>query len=156
MKIGLMSTAILLGLAVAISAGTPMFGTSASAQSQPAAQAPAPPAKAARPMVACRADFQALCKDVPQGKGQRLQCLLANKQKTSPDCQAALSVIDQRRAARKEARVACRSDLKSFCASAGKGYAAGVGCLRENEAKLSPDCKAALAQTPPPAAPAKQ
>lgn len=42
---------------------------------------------------------------------------------------------------------ACKSDIKTLCADAGKG-GARAKCLRDNEAKLSPDCAKAVAAMP--------
>jgi Cysteine rich repeat len=130
-----------------------IVSTPAFAQNEPTSKAPGvetPP----RPLAACRADVQANCKDVPRSPGQRLQCLRANKDKTSPECQAALQEIDKLQAARKEVNVVCRADLKGFCGAIEKRYAARVACLQQNEAKLSTACRAALAAAPAPSAPA--
>lgn len=39
---------------------------------------------------------------------------------------------------------ACATDAQTLCANQEKGEGGRVRCLRENEAKLSPDCKAAI------------
>ena len=41
---------------------------------------------------------------------------------------------------------ACRDDLKSFCATVEKGGGRKVKCLKDNEAKLQPGCKAVLGE----------
>jgi hypothetical protein len=130
-----------------------IVATPAFAQNEPTAKMPGaetPP----RPLAACRADIQANCKDLPQGRGQRLQCLRVSRDKTSPECQAALQALDRLQAARKEVNMVCRADFKDFCGGTEKRYAARMTCLKQNEGKLSTACKAALAAAPAPSAPA--
>lgn len=46
--------------------------------------------KAARGLGACRTDTATFCSSVEAGRGKRVACLAANKDKLSPDCAAAL------------------------------------------------------------------
>jgi hypothetical protein len=107
-------------------------------------------------MAACRADLQTLCNGVTGGRGARMQCLVENRTKASPECQAAMTDL-QGRIAERGAKAgkggkgeqrgrfaACRSDLATFCgATKGKERAQ---CLSQNEAKLSPECGALVKQ----------
>lgn len=59
-----------------------------------------------------------------------------------------------------DARTACQADVQNLCASVQPGKHRILSCLKENEAKVSPACKQALAarqrQLPPPADKAPQ
>ena len=101
-------------------------------------------------MAACRADIQALCSSVAAGKGAKLSCLVENRTKASPECQAAMSTLKQRgdrkalKAERRARAQACATDVATFCAGAkGQGR---VECLKANEAKLSATCVQAREQ----------
>ena len=48
---------------------------------------------AARGMAACRVDVATFCQGIEAGRGNRVACLMQNKDKLSPDCQA---TIEQR------------------------------------------------------------
>ena len=47
-------------------------------------------------VAACRADMQDLCGSVPGGRGARLQCLIENRDRVSPDCADMLAAIEGR------------------------------------------------------------
>lgn len=49
-------------------------------------------------------------------------------------------------AARQAVRKACAADLKTYCSDLEPGKGRMGQCLRENFAKLSPDCQAQLKQ----------
>ena len=105
-------------------------------------------------MAACRADAQALCANVEGGRGARIKCLVDNRDKASADCRSALeAVADEQamgsgRGKRKDGlgkRLAsCQADYATFCATAGEEGGGRMKCLRQNEAKLSPECKATV------------
>jgi hypothetical protein len=116
-------------------------------------------------MGACRADMQALCGNVERGKGNKIACLIENRTKASPECQAAITAVDAARsgkAADKAAKRAeggkrgerggkmavCRADSKALCADVERGGGRKVACLKANEAKLSPDCAGVLKSLP--------
>ena len=40
---------------------------------------------------ACKADFERLCRDVKPGDGRQVKCMMDNKAKASPQCQAVLA-----------------------------------------------------------------
>jgi Cysteine rich repeat len=125
---------------------------------QTAPPAPQPDVGAAdgrgdRPMAACRADMKALCGNIERG-GARMQCLVDNKAKASPECQSAMAAIQQQMAQRggrhggRQAREACRADAQSLCGAVEPGRGGMMRCLRENAAKVSPACSQALASLP--------
>jgi hypothetical protein len=112
-------------------------------------------------MRACRADMQTLCGTVERGKGNKIACLIENRAKASPECQAAISAVDAARsgkAADKAAKRAegkgggkmavCRADSKALCADVERGGGRKVVCLKANEAKLTPECAAAVKTLP--------
>lgn len=76
------------------------------AQTAPAPQPGATPDTGKRrgQMAACRVDMKALCGSVPRGGGAKMKCLVENRAKVSPECQAIMATIEDRlakRAARK-------------------------------------------------------
>jgi hypothetical protein len=114
-------------------------------------------------MEACRADMKTLCGTVERGKGKKMACLAENRAKATPECQAALTSVEaqqdakgdrkDRKAAKGEGKkggrlAACRADSKSLCADVPKGGGGKLACLRTNEAKLTPDCAAAVKALP--------
>jgi hypothetical protein len=117
-------------------------------------------------MRACRADMQTLCGTVERGKGNKIACLIENRAKASPECQAAITAVDAARsgkAADKAAKRAegggkggkgggkmavCRADSKALCADVERGGGRKVACLKANEAKLTPECAAVVKGLP--------
>lgn len=122
----------------------------------PAAPEAAPPARRGGQMAACRADMRMLCADAPRKGGDRMKCLVENRSKASPECQAVIAGIEQRmqqaksdhKAMRKEARQACSTDAQAVCADAERGKGGILRCLRENAAKVSAPCAEALNALP--------
>lgn len=115
-------------------------------------------------LAACRGDIAALCAGVERGRKNRITCLKANESKLSPACTAAIQAAMDGRpgrgreggAARDEGgrpgrgigRLAtCQSDLATLCAGIEPGKGGRVKCLRENQARLSPDCAQSLQAT---------
>ena len=124
------------------------------AQTAPQPGATAPGSVTGNPMAACRADMKSLCGTVERGRGARMQCLVENKAKASPECQAAMAAIQERfagggvnKSERRGRFAACQADLATLCPEAAKGMARAQ-CLRQNEAKVSPACSQALAAMP--------
>jgi hypothetical protein len=116
-------------------------------------------------MGACRADMQTLCGAIERGKGNKIACLIENRAKASPECQAAITAVDAARsgkAADKAAKRAeggkrgerggkmavCRADSKALCADVERGDGRKVVCLKANEAKLTPECAAVVKTLP--------
>jgi hypothetical protein len=120
------------------------------AQTAPPAPQPDAGGRGGRPMAACRTDMKALCGNVERGAG-RVQCLVDNKAKASPECQSAMAAIQQQMAQRggrqaaRQAREACRADAQALCSAVEPGRGGMMRCLRENAAKVSPACSQALA-----------
>jgi len=52
--------------------------------------------------------------------------------------------------ARGALRSACKADFEKLCKGTQPGGGRIIACLKSHDAELSPDCKAALAQTPAP------
>jgi len=102
--------------------------------------------RANRPGIACRADAQALCGSAERGAA-RQQCLRQHEPQLSPACRQALGDV---MTARREARVACRADRLALCKGEAGQPNAGLSCLQEQQARVSPQCSAALARLPTP------
>jgi hypothetical protein len=97
---------------------------------------------------ACKADAQQHCKGVEPGKGRMVACLRKNEASLSPGCKEQMSKMDERRdqarARMSEAKEACKGDAKQLCGDVKPGEGRMMRCLKDNEAKLSAACKAAL------------
>lgn len=147
---------LMIASAAAVAQTTPPPAAAPSAAQPTTGEAAKGDARAG--MAACRVDMQALCANVERGKGKKMQCLVENRAKASPECQAAMGGIQDRmadRAARKDGNkegqrgakggrlAACRTDLATHCSDASKG-GGRMQCLRQNEAKLSPECSTTL------------
>jgi hypothetical protein len=156
-RFGRSTLATALAAALLAVAGAALAQTTAPAPAPP----PTPPAAAAAgaastkgagggggALAACRADLATLCSGVQPGGGKKAQCLVENRAKASPGCQAALASVADKRQAQGErkarpgkALAACETDLATFCAGSTEKPAK---CLKINEAKLSPACGIAL------------
>ena len=107
----------------------------------PAADAKAEPVEATTKggaLAACRPDVEKLCGSAP--KGGRRNCLKENAAKLSPECTTAMTDLEAKAKAMREA---CAPDVKTHCAAGVKGPSI-VQCLRENRGKLSPACGTAF------------
>jgi hypothetical protein len=122
--------AVILGLMAALAGIAPV---------SIAQQAMAP---AASVREACASDVQTLCAGAAS-PAERRQCLMANMDKASEGCRAAMGAA---KAEAREFRQACGGDFRQFCASA-QGPAR-MECLRQNQDKLSSGCQSALAAMP--------
>lgn len=135
--------------AVAAAAFLALVATSAAsiAQNPPAAApAPAGAAKGAGkggPLEACRADVDKLCATAEKTQGWRAKCLRDNAAQLSAECKTAVAAL---RDVREKVRAACKDDLATLCKTeeAAKEGARPMQCLRQNDAKLSAGCKAAM------------
>ena len=109
-------------------------------------------------LAACRADMDTLCRGTDGGRRGRMQCLVENRAKVSAPCAQVLTELEARgpgqrrgQAAREGAAAdapmragqACRADAQALCGTMQRG-AERMQCLRQNEAKLSPDCRTSL------------
>ena len=90
---------------------------------------------------ACKADAEKLCKDVRPGDGRMARCLKQHEASVSPGCKEAMAQARQKAQALREA---CRSDAKQYCRGVKPGHGRMLTCLKQNEAKLSEACRAAL------------
>lgn len=111
------------------------------------------------PLAACRADLRSLCGDIERGRGARkarIECLVANRDKASPECTSAISAIEAGQGAggragrrseggeRRGAMAACRTDVATHCSVGEPANGGRLRCLRDNAVKLTPECTAAL------------
>jgi Cysteine rich repeat len=107
----------------------------------------------------CRSNYQTYCANVPSGGQASLQCLQQHLTDLSPSCQAAVNAVGTEHAPppavppamsrRQEAallRGACGRDFSAYCHDVRLGGGRGLACLAENQARLSPPCKGALAE----------
>ena len=116
----------------------------------------------------CRSDYQSYCSSVPTGGRASLQCLQQHQSDLSPACQNAVAAIGgstsgggassqamppsgapPARSRRQQAalmRRACGSDFRAYCRGVGPGGGQVMACLADNESRLSPSCKGALAE----------
>ncbi len=90
---------------------------------------------------ACRADAEKLCKDVQPGDGRLARCLKQREASVSPACKDAMAQARQKMQALREA---CRGDAKQYCRSVKHAHGRMLTCLKQNEAKLSEGCRAAM------------
>ena len=112
--------------------------------------------------------MQTLCGSVERGGGRKIACLKENQAKLSPGCQAAITTVLSKygaapvpaaapasapvpaaapatSAAAANVHQACHADIAAVCAGVDKSNG-GIGkCLKDNAAKLSPGCQAAIA-----------
>ena len=109
-------------------------------------------------LAACRADMDTLCRGTDGGRRGRMQCLVENRAKVSAPCADVLSDLEARgprarpgKAAREggenavpmRAGQACRADAQALCGTMQRG-AERMQCLRQNETRLSPECRTSL------------
>jgi hypothetical protein len=117
----------------------------------------------------CRSDYQSYCSGVPTGGSAAMQCLQGHLASLSPPCQSAVGAVaggggsshppaqaSQGAPAsapampmREEAalmRRSCGRDFRTYCQGVTPGGGRGMACLAENETRLSPPCKGALAE----------
>jgi hypothetical protein len=107
----------------------------------------------------CRADYEANCASVPPGGMASLQCLQQHHAQLSPPCAKAVGATmsgsqtaprsqTEGAPAGDEAQVLrehCRMDYRSLCHGVRPGGGQALACLEENQSRLSPGCKSALA-----------
>lgn len=88
---------------------------------------------------ACRADAEKFCKDVQPGHGNIARCMKQYEADLSPACKERIAEGKEKA---KEFVQACKTDAEKFCKGVAPGQGRILRCLKENEAQLSPDCKA--------------
>ncbi|WP_428493411.1 hypothetical protein [Rhodopila sp.] len=115
----------------------------------------------------CRSDYPSVCSGVPTGGSAALQCLQGHMASLSPACQSAVGAIGAPAPAaqsqpshgqtapppamspREEAAImrrSCGGDFRAYCQGVRLGGGRAMACLAQNQSRLSPSCKAALAQ----------
>jgi hypothetical protein len=122
----------------------------------------------------CRSDYQSYCASVPTGGRASLQCLQEHLTDLSASCQTAVSAVSgadpsgARQAGGGQAhppaasqgappamsmrdemalmRRSCGGDFRAYCRGVQPGGGRGLACLSENQARLSPPCRGALAE----------
>jgi hypothetical protein len=123
----------------------------------------------------CRSDYMNVCASVPTGGRAALQCLQQHQSDVSAPCQSALAAIGGAATSatgstqmphsvppqggppqgaaplsiRQQAalmRRACGEDFRAYCRGVGLGGGHAIACLSENQARLSPGCRSALAE----------
>lgn len=108
------------------------------------------PRIASSQLVACRADRERFCADVPLGGGRVLKCLEAHSSSLSDGCKQALGSMapaggSAPAAGGTSARQACHEDAEKFCRDAAGDRAQMKACLQAHAGELSNGCKSALA-----------
>ena len=88
---------------------------------------------------ACRADIEKFCKDVKTGQGRLAQCVKQHEGDLSLACR---ELIAEGKKKAGEFVNDCKPDAEKFCKGVEPGKGRVLKCLKANEAKLSPVCKA--------------
>jgi hypothetical protein len=123
----------------------------------------------------CRSDYQSYCSSVPAGGSAALQCLQGHMANLSAPCQSAVGAVSGGGEARggpqpsqaappsgasafasppamsmrEEAalmRRSCGGDFRAYCQGVRPGGGRAIACLSENQTRLSPPCRGALAE----------
>jgi hypothetical protein len=153
---------LLAGLLLTLAAGTAAAGQPSQVQIGAVKQS-------------CRTDYQSYCSGVPTGGSAALQCLQGHMTSLSPDCQAAVGAVAGGGSPRPPAqasqappqygapasapspavsmregaalmRRSCGGDFRVYCQGVRPGEGRALACLSENQARLSPSCRGALAE----------
>ncbi len=136
------------------------------------ARAAAPPTAAPRKPTAqqqaairqsCQSDFMARCSGVRPGGAEALQCLQRHAAQVSPNCQRALAslgggapsaapvtataapAIAPTAEQQNAIKFTCRRDFAATCRGVPPGGPEAFACLQRNSARLSLDCRTAVA-----------
>lgn len=91
-------------------------------------------------MKACKADFEKLCSGLTE-KREKRKCLKEKSSEVSAECKTAL---EKRKNKMMKAIEACESDVDTHCGGVEEGRGRIMKCLRDNEEKLSAQCKEQL------------
>ena len=98
-------------------------------------------ADAAPPPGPCFDDRQKYCSDVKPGAGRIFECLDEHEAELSSACKDHIEKMSQKF---QKFVDACSDDLAQYCPQVKPGQGRGLACLRDNEDKLSTECKSAL------------
>jgi len=88
----------------------------------------------------CAADRKKFCADVKPGDGAIMKCMKEHEGELSAECKAK---GEKMKGKMKEAHQACKGDVKKFCKDVKPGGGAIMKCLKEHDAEISAECKAA-------------
>ena len=89
----------------------------------------------------CADDVAKFCKDVKPGGGRLAKCLKQHESELSAGCQDSHEKLKARA---KEAHEACADDVQKLCKDVKPGGGRIVNCLKDNSARLSPECREKL------------
>ncbi len=89
----------------------------------------------------CTDDVAKFCDGIRPGGGAIARCLEEHENDLSPACKEHISRAKQKI---QDFREACRADVTKFCSDVRPGRGRILQCLKQNEAKLSPECKAVM------------
>jgi hypothetical protein len=103
----------------------------------------APPGERARAVrMACAADYQRFCLDVPPGRGRILRCLSRHADLVSQPCFQALAVWGLTAV---NAFRMCLPDMAALCSNVPPHSGPALTCLQQNADKLNKVCRDSLA-----------
>lgn len=89
----------------------------------------------------CADDIKKFCSEAKSGKGGIEKCLKEHEADLSAACRERRTEIRKKL---EEKQQACKDDVSRFCADVQPGRGGIVRCLREHEAELSSECRAAM------------
>ena len=92
--------------------------------------------------MACAADFQRYCRDVPPGRGRILRCLSRHVDLVSQPCFQALTAWGLTAV---NAFKMCLPDVATLCPQVPPHSGPALACLQQNADKLSTACRDSLA-----------
>lgn len=91
-------------------------------------------------LAACGADVSRLCPAVPAGGGRIANCLIAQRERLTPRCDAFL----RRTMATRNVALACNRDAARLCGDVPPGGGRVAACLYDQIDRLSVDCRSAM------------
>jgi hypothetical protein len=92
---------------------------------------------------ACTTDIGRFCSNVTMGEGRIYKCLGQHATGLSDRCAGEITKFEEGREKMLAVQNACKSDVVTLCPGAASTASGVIDCLETNEAKLSPECKAA-------------
>ena len=95
----------------------------------------------------CATDVSKRCGTIKPGEGRVHLCLTEKHSQVPEACQ---KFKGSQEFIPKEVREACRGDVRAHCKDTRPGRGRFLGCLRQNEGKVSTGCREAIKKMPPP------